>query len=214
MASRFVGCPVRVMVGASGGGRLRNILGVRMCELRTEGQRRVKNQSDRAICSNVDGPGDHHTEWSKPDRERQIPYEITCMWNLKDDTKELIYRTEINSQTQKTNLRLPKGRGEWSIRSLELADVGYYISNKQGPTVWHRKLYAKYCNYLSWGRIGKTICIRSNHCCALKLAQHCKSALLRLKKKRKELFWTWSIWDSCVSLASPETSIETGVCMQ
>ena len=62
MASRFVGCPVRVMVGASGGERLRNILGVRMCELRTEGQRRVKNHSDRAICSNVDGPGDHHTE--------------------------------------------------------------------------------------------------------------------------------------------------------
>ena len=60
MASRFVGCPV--MVGASGRGRLRNILGVRMCELRTEGQRRVKNQSDRAICSNVDGPGDCHTK--------------------------------------------------------------------------------------------------------------------------------------------------------
>ena len=32
------------------------------------------------------------------------------MWNLKYDTNELIYKTEINSQTLKTNLRLPKGK--------------------------------------------------------------------------------------------------------
>ena len=34
------------------------------------------------------------------------------MWNLKHDTNELIYRTEIDSQTQKTNLWLPKGKRE------------------------------------------------------------------------------------------------------
>ena len=33
------------------------------------------------------------------------------MWNLKkNDTKELIYKTEIDSQTQKANLCLPKGK--------------------------------------------------------------------------------------------------------
>ena len=32
-------------------------------------------------------------------RERQIPYHITYMWNLKYDTNELIYKTETNSQT-------------------------------------------------------------------------------------------------------------------
>ena len=26
-----------------------------------------------AICSNMDGPRDYHTKWSKSDRERQIP---------------------------------------------------------------------------------------------------------------------------------------------
>ena len=26
---------------------------------------------------------DYHTKWSKPDRERQILYDITYMWNLK-----------------------------------------------------------------------------------------------------------------------------------
>ena len=33
------------------------------------------------------------------------------MWNLKNDTMELIYKTEIDSRTQKTNLWFPKGRG-------------------------------------------------------------------------------------------------------
>ena len=30
-----------------------------------------------------DGPGDYHTKCSKSDRERQISYDITYMWNLK-----------------------------------------------------------------------------------------------------------------------------------
>ena len=33
------------------------------------------------------------------------------MWNLKNDTNELIYKTEIDSQPQETNFWLPKGKG-------------------------------------------------------------------------------------------------------
>ena len=41
---------------------------------------------------------------SKSDRERQI-HDIAYMWNLKkNDTNELIYKTETGSQTQKTNM--------------------------------------------------------------------------------------------------------------
>ena len=39
-----------------------------------------------AICSNMDETRDSHTKWNKSDRERQIPYDITYMWNLKYDT--------------------------------------------------------------------------------------------------------------------------------
>ena len=47
-------------------------------------------ERDKAICSNMDGPGDYHTKWSKSDRERQI-YDITYMGNLKkNDPNELI----------------------------------------------------------------------------------------------------------------------------
>ena len=59
----------------------------------------------------MDGPRDYHTKWSKSDRERQISYDTTFMQNLKYDTNELIYKTETDSQTQKTNLWLPKGKG-------------------------------------------------------------------------------------------------------
>ena len=68
-----------------------------------------KKEWNNAICSNIGGPRDYHTKWSKSEKERQIPYNIADMWNLKYDTKELVYRTEIDSQTQKTNLWLPKG---------------------------------------------------------------------------------------------------------
>ena len=51
---------------------------------------------------------------SKSDKERQISYDIAYMWNLKKkkkDTNERIYKTETDSQTSKTNLWLPKGKG-------------------------------------------------------------------------------------------------------
>ena len=56
----------------------------------------IKKEWNNAICSNMDGPRDYHTKWSKS--ERQIPYDITYMWNLKYDINELIYETETDSQ--------------------------------------------------------------------------------------------------------------------
>ena len=47
----------------------------------------------------MNGPRDYHTKQSKSERERQILYDITYMWNLKYDTNEHIYKTERDSQT-------------------------------------------------------------------------------------------------------------------
>ena len=60
-----------------------------------------------------------------------MSYDITYMWNLKKDTNEFIYEAEANSQTQKTNLWLPKGKG-WgggSMRHLGVTHSHYYIQN-------------------------------------------------------------------------------------
>ena len=50
------------------------------------------------------------------------------MWNLKNDTSKLIYKIERDSQTQKTNLWLPKGKRDGEgMNTLGLADTNYYV---------------------------------------------------------------------------------------
>ena len=47
----------------------------------------------------MDAIRDYHTNGSKSERERQIPHDITYMWNLRYDRNELIYETETESRT-------------------------------------------------------------------------------------------------------------------
>ena len=50
----------------------------------------------------MDGPQDYH-KFSKWERERQITCDVTYVWNLNYDTDDLVYTSETDSQTQKTN---------------------------------------------------------------------------------------------------------------
>ena len=50
------------------------------------------------------------------------------MWNFKYGTNEPIYKTETDSQTERTDLWLP---GEEQTGSLGLGDANYYILNGQ-----------------------------------------------------------------------------------
>ena len=63
------------------------------------------------------------------ERERQISYDITYMWDLKYDTNELIYKTETDSQTERADMWLPRGRWVEGGRTgrLGLADANCYI---------------------------------------------------------------------------------------
>ena len=47
----------------------------------------------------MDGPRDYHTKCNESDRERQIPYDINYMWNLKYGTDEPNCKTETDLQT-------------------------------------------------------------------------------------------------------------------
>ena len=67
-----------------------------------------KKEWNNAICSNMDGPRDCHTEWSKSDSERQISYDTTYMRNLKKWT----YLQNRNRVTYGGN-KLMVTRGEW-----------------------------------------------------------------------------------------------------
>ena len=68
-----------------------------------------KKEWNNAICHNMDRPRDYHTKWSKSDRERQVLYGNSYVCNLKNNTNELIYKTETDSW--KLSIWLPKGRG-------------------------------------------------------------------------------------------------------
>ena len=70
-----------------------------------------KKEWHNAICSNMDEPTDYNTKWSKSYRESQMSYDLNYMWNLKNDTNELIYKREIDLQNRKKN-RKPRGKGE------------------------------------------------------------------------------------------------------
>ena len=93
-----------------------------------------QKESNNAICSNMDGPRDYHTKQSKSERERQIPYDITYMWNLKYDINQHIYETKTDSQIQRTDLWLPRDGGwgqrggkdwEFGISRCKLVYIGW-----------------------------------------------------------------------------------------
>ena len=58
-------------------------------------------------------PTDYHIKWSKSERERQIPYDVTYMWNLNYGTNELIYKTErLTDRKQTYGYQRGKGVGK------------------------------------------------------------------------------------------------------
>ena len=57
----------------------------------------IKKECNNTICSNMDRSRDYHIKWGKWEWERQIPYDMTYMWNLKYGTNEPIYNTETDS---------------------------------------------------------------------------------------------------------------------
>ena len=56
---------------------------------------------------------------------------LTC-GVFKNDTNELIYKTETDSQTSKANLWLPKGKGWGGGRDWQME---YGVDDQQGPAV-------------------------------------------------------------------------------
>ena len=118
-----------------------------------------KKEWNNAICSNMDGPRDDHTKWSKSERERQIPYDITYMRNLKYYTNELLWNRNRLTNIE-NRLVVAKGAGcgrrmewefgvsrckllyrEWINNKVLLYSTGNYI---QYPMINHNgKEYKK-----------------------------------------------------------------------
>jgi len=48
------------------------------------------------FAANMDGTRDSQTKWSKSERERQIPFDITYIWHLIYGTNEPFHRKETH----------------------------------------------------------------------------------------------------------------------
>ena len=79
-------------------------------------------------CSNIGSTRDYHAKCSKSERERQIPYDITYIWNLKYNICELVYETKVETHRhRKQTYGYLRGKGveEGPIKSLGLIDTNY-----------------------------------------------------------------------------------------
>ena len=87
----------------------------------------IKNST---ICTNMDGPSNYHTKWSKSVREKQISYDITHMWNLIKKWYKWAYLQNRNRHIDIWNkLRVTKGEcGEGGLnQELGINITHYYI---------------------------------------------------------------------------------------
>ena len=91
-----------------------------------------KKEWNNAICSNMEGPKDYYTKWSKSERERQIPFDITYMWNLKHDIDEFVYEIDLDIENK---LMVTKGKteerdklGAWDYQIKTIIYIYIYIS--------------------------------------------------------------------------------------
>ena len=48
----------------------------------------IKKEWNLAICENLNEPRGYYAKWYKSDRERQLAYAFTYMWNLINKTNE------------------------------------------------------------------------------------------------------------------------------
>ena len=86
-----------------------------------------KKEQSNAICSNVDAQRVSQLSEVKPEKERQIPYDITYMWNLNYGTTEPICKTDQTHRHQThSHQRGDVGRGmDWEF----VVEASYYVQN-------------------------------------------------------------------------------------
>ena len=98
--------------------------------------------------------------------DKDILY-IAYIWNLKNNTNELIYKTETDSQTQKTNLWLPKrmGRDKLGVWDSYIYTL-YYIkeANNKDRELYNTGNFTQYLIIICSGKNLQKNMHESLHC--------------------------------------------------
>ena len=61
-----------------------------------------KKEWNLAICDHMDGSRGYYAKWNKSGRERQIPYDFTYMWNLKNKINEQTKQKQTHTSREQT----------------------------------------------------------------------------------------------------------------
>ena len=72
---------------------------------------RRKKEGAPALCNSMDGTGEHYAQWSEPGSERQIPYDLTCKWNIINKTNEQNITRDMEIKNKHTGTRGERGTG-------------------------------------------------------------------------------------------------------
>ena len=80
------------------------------------------------------------------------------------------FNTERDSQTYKTNLRLPGGKDSQGLWEGHVHTAVFRMDDQQGPTVQHMELCSMFCASLDgrgvWGRMDTCICMAESLLCS------------------------------------------------
>ena len=91
----------------------------------------------------MDATRDSHTRQSKSEREKQIPYDITYMWNLKYGKNNPIYKTEIDHDHGEQTCICQGGGGRewdrWGVCGWWMQTVTMGMDGEWSSTVQHRE---------------------------------------------------------------------------
>ena len=84
-------------------------------------------EQNNAICSDMEGPRDCHTEWSKSDREKQILYDIAYMWHLQRtnslEKTLMLGKTEVKRRRGRQRMKLDNITDSADMNSSTLLEI-------------------------------------------------------------------------------------------
>ena len=80
-----------------------------------------KKEWNLAICNNMDGQGGYYAKWNKSDREKQILYNFTYMWQLKFffKWKNITKQKQTHTENKQVVARL---EGVWGMSEIGKGD--------------------------------------------------------------------------------------------
>ena len=144
---------------------------------------------------------DSHTKWSKSERERQILYDITYIWNLIDGTKEPFHRKENHGEE---TCGCQEGRGGsgrdwelgvnrcrmlpsgWICNGILLCSTGNSVQSLMMEHVmWEQRMYTYLCNWVTM------LCSRKKYIYIKKL----KKTWIDISS-RKIYRWSTGTWEN------------------